>query len=299
MDAASPAPAVEAVVPALSGELVVHGGRLAGTRRPLNAPLTFLGRAEGCDLRLNIDGILPVHCVLLSHSARVVLRAWPGGGEVLVNGIPVTDGPLADGDLLVIGPFEFRLCLPAPLPGDAAREKAALRVQAAAVAAQQAEITDQENRLRQRQAALGRQEAQLADHLEERGRRLARLREQVRRARSALRARREEHEKRAAEAAAELTQNRQLLTNEAGLLQARRQRLASLYRRLRVRHVRLAKAQEADAERREREIVNKRERLEREAAALAEARRHFNGEAELGRRQLQDGWDELRRAGQE
>src|SRR5436305_12968199 len=58
--------------------------------------------------------------------------------------------------------------------------KDALRVQAAAVAAQQAALTEEESRLEKRRVALEQQEAQLAAHLNEKHRRLVEIRDQTR-----------------------------------------------------------------------------------------------------------------------
>src|SRR5947209_11745457 len=66
----------------------------------------------------------------------------------------------------------------------------ALRIQAAAVAAQQAALTDEELRLQQRRGALENQEAQLAAHLDDRRRRLLELQEELKTGRAALEAER-------------------------------------------------------------------------------------------------------------
>src|SRR5579883_2155955 len=50
--------------PAVPGELVVQNGRLSGTRCPLRAPLTLIGRGEDCDIRVNVDGVAPLHCAI-------------------------------------------------------------------------------------------------------------------------------------------------------------------------------------------------------------------------------------------
>ena len=63
---------LESVVPAddssapvePAGELIVQNGRQAGVRRPVRAPLTLIGRAPGCDIRLNVESVHPLHCAL-------------------------------------------------------------------------------------------------------------------------------------------------------------------------------------------------------------------------------------------
>jgi chromosome segregation ATPase len=295
----TPQPTPHADPPAPAGELIVHNGRLSGTRKTLNAALTLLGRAEGCDVRLNAEGVLPIHCAVIRGPAGLGVRALHGA-VTLVNGRPIAEGPLHDGDLLGVGPFQFRVALaPAAEPIDRAaleREKDALRIQAAAVVAQQAALTEQEVRLQQRRVALERQEAQLSAHLEERRQKVVELQGQVREARMALRDERVEHEKRVAETTAELLRTRRDLKAGQDKLRDDRRRLAHLHKRLRRRHAAQGKAVQAAARAREDRLAGDRRKLEAEQAALNEARLRFNGEAELGRRQLQDGWDELRRA---
>ncbi|HEX5271286.1 MAG TPA: hypothetical protein VFW33_12390, partial [Gemmataceae bacterium] len=171
--------------------------------------------------------------------------------------------------------------------------------QAAAVAAQQAVLTEDEARLQQRRVALERQEAQLSAHLEERRRKLDELQAQVREARVALRNERTEHEKRVAETTEELLRARRELKAGEEELREQRRRLTELHRRLKRRHAAQWKAAGADLRRREGQLGEDRRKLDVDRAALNEARLRFNGEAELGRRQLGDGWEELRRAQKE
>src|SRR5262245_56264083 len=49
-------------------ELIVQNGRLRGSSRPLHQPLTMVGRATGCDVRLNASGVSPLHCALVLTS---------------------------------------------------------------------------------------------------------------------------------------------------------------------------------------------------------------------------------------
>ncbi len=193
--------------PAQTAELVLQAGRLNGTRRPLHNPLTLIGRAESCDIRLDADGVAPLHCVLAAGPSGVGVRDLQSATGTLVNSQRVTARVLHDGDVLAVGPFQFKVRLPAtgtaPSPSASAEtnttgapahdraepgtaEKEALRIQAAAVAAQQAALTEEEARLQQRRAALEQQEGQLAAHLEAKRQRLVRLREEAQAARAAV-----------------------------------------------------------------------------------------------------------------
>jgi hypothetical protein len=281
------------------GELIVSKGRLHGTRRPLNAAVTLVGRAEGCDVRLNADDVLPVHCALVNGPEGVTLRCFPGA-EVLVNERNRGDGFLNDDDCLTVGRFEFLLRLGVPRekhnPAALEREREALRIQAAAVAAQQATLTEEESRLIHRRQALENQEAQLATHLEERQKQLKGFQQNIRKSRQTLRRERAEHEKHVADATDELLRTRKEVRGEQDNLERERKMLSGLVQRLKKRYARHAQADRAAIEQRERELTRNRAALEREKATFAETRLRFNGEVEVGRRQLQDRWEQLRSA---
>src|SRR5262249_11784704 len=93
----SPAPA--------AGELIVQTGRQSGARRPLTVPLTFIGRAAGCDVRLNAEGVAPLHCLLVQGPTGVLLRDLDSAFGTAVNGQRVTAQALHDGDTIHVGPF--------------------------------------------------------------------------------------------------------------------------------------------------------------------------------------------------
>ncbi len=141
MEASQPPPAAPE-----SAALVVQNGRLSGTRRALALPLTLIGKAPGCDVRLNIDGVNPLHCAILQVPGGLLLRDLGSEQGTYVNQEKVATWPLTTGDVIGVGPFLFRVELPASEPGvgieadsnGLAAERDALRLQAAAVAAQQA-----------------------------------------------------------------------------------------------------------------------------------------------------------------
>jgi pSer/pThr/pTyr-binding forkhead associated (FHA) protein len=279
-DPAGPAGAV--------GELVVQNGRLSGTRRPL-APLTLIGQAPGCDLRLNVEGVAPLHCVIVQAPAGPVLRDLTEAGTT-VNGERVRERALRHGDRVAIGPFLFAVELPDP-PADAEAE--ALRIQAAAVVAQQAALDEEEDRLEGRATALQKQEAQLAAHLEDRQRQLEEAEGTLQQERDALRA-----ECRAAREAldgerAAVLRERTSAGQERLLASRERARLAGLRRRLRQRWRRQFQAHEAELKLREAELAGAREALERERERVTQFHLRVNGELELGRRQLREEWQEL------
>jgi hypothetical protein len=189
-------------------------------------------------------------------------------------------------------------------PSEAERD--ALRVQAAAIAAQQVALALEEEKLRQRSAALERQEAQLAAHLEVRQTRLLELQEQVRKDRDALKSDRVLAEAERKELHDGLLKDRNQAMAATEVARKERLRLVALRKRLRQRWRRHSDAREADVARREQELSTHRSHLADEAEALQQERRlllqsqlRFNGEVELGRRKLQDARHELSLAQQE
>jgi chromosome segregation ATPase len=89
-----------------AGELVVCNGKKAGTRVPLVLPVTVIGRAAGCDVRLTAAGVADLHCLIAVTPAGPVLRAWQPD-HTLRNGTPATATLLQDGDELKVGPCVF------------------------------------------------------------------------------------------------------------------------------------------------------------------------------------------------
>lgn len=185
-------------------------------------------------------------------------------------------------------------------PPAESREKDALRIQAAAVAAQQAALTEQELGVQQRHLALEQQESQLAAHLEDKRRRLQAVREQARRERAGLVEERATHEQRLAVLNADLARAQADVADSEQQVRSERQRLLRLRQRLKRRWHRHWAAERAALREQAEELAGQRRRLVKEAeelqdgrAALDQDRLRFNGEAELGRRQLQAGWDQL------
>jgi hypothetical protein len=294
----TPSPEGASKASAVWGELIVQNGRHAGKRQSLEAPLVLIGRAPSCDIRLKSNDIAPLHAALVFGATGVLLRLLHD------RGAPPEPRTLRHGDLLTFGPFEFRIELLAPEPAASLESEAtledALRIQAAAVVAQQAALTDEEIRLQQRQVALERQEAQLASHLEEKRRRLIELRNQTRDARTAAK---EEHARQQETLTAatqelaglrsEVDTGRQQVHDERVHLNRLRQRLRQrLHRHWMAERAALKRREQAlAAERAEQDKV--RERLQRERQEIYRSRLQLNGEAELNKRQIRDAWETL------
>lgn len=299
----APEPSDDAL-PATLGELIVENGRLRGTRRALTSALTLLGRDPSCEFHLNVDGVKPLHCAIVHSPAGFFLRDLGGDAGTFVNGEAVQEAPLQHGDVLTVGPFQFSLYLPEQVePANAESlqtERDALRIQAAAVAAQQADLAEQEGQLEQRRTALERQKEQLAAHLDERRQQLLQLREQARHDRAALKAETEAARRQNEGVRVALSKERETLQKELQQAGKERRRLIELRKRFKKRWHKHWQAHETALQQREQELKSERanlkrdtDQLQRERVQLMQAQLRFNGEVELGRRQLQDEWQQL------
>jgi hypothetical protein len=181
------------------------------------------------------------------------------------------------------------------------REKDALRVQAAAVLAQQAALLEDEIRIRRREKSVEEQETQLAAHLDERHRKLTDLRDQLGRARNDFEADREAESRDIAE------RTRQASIEHAAALDAlkwaatQRRRLWRLRVRLKKRLHRHWQACQSEKARHARSLERERQQLEHdrncvrsERETVAQMRRRLTSEIELSRRQTEDAWKSYR-----
>lgn len=289
---------------ATQGELVVQNGRLRGTRRALTSALTLLGRDPACEFHLNVDGVNPLHCAIVQGPAGFLLRDLGSTADTFLNGEAVQESPLQHGDIISVGPFQFALHVPecdeAPSVEALQAERDALRIQAAAVAAQQTALAEEEAQLQQRRKALQRQKEQLAIHLDQRRQQLVELREQARQDRAALKAETEAVRKQNEEVLAALNKERQAVQKELQQAGKERRRLIELRKRLKKRWRKHWQVHEAALQRRQQELEAERAQFERQAedlqrqrVQLAQGQLRFNGEVELGRRRLQDEWQQL------
>jgi hypothetical protein len=75
----------------------------------LQRPVLLIGRHLECDVRLDSPKISRRHCCLAMAYDRVLIRDLGSRNGVRVNGRPVEESRLHDGDELAIGPILFRL----------------------------------------------------------------------------------------------------------------------------------------------------------------------------------------------
>jgi pSer/pThr/pTyr-binding forkhead associated (FHA) protein len=104
------------------GLVLLYG--TAGTKdtvHPLDCDATIVGRSRGCDLCLQAPDVSGVHCVITRGAGGYGIRDCASRAGTRVNGEPVEQGALHDGDVVKVGPFTFRVSLP---PAQAAPARA-------------------------------------------------------------------------------------------------------------------------------------------------------------------------------
>jgi pSer/pThr/pTyr-binding forkhead associated (FHA) protein len=92
--------------------LLVRYGSMPQRVRPLDGELLLLGRGRVCHVGLSGPDIADVHCVV--SRARTGWRVQDCGSRIgtRLNGQPIKDAALTDGDTLQIGAFLFEAHLP-------------------------------------------------------------------------------------------------------------------------------------------------------------------------------------------
>jgi pSer/pThr/pTyr-binding forkhead associated (FHA) protein len=92
--------------------LIVTHGNTANKHRPLRGDTMVLGRARGCDLRLESPEVSDVHCVVVRGRDGIRIRDCNSRTGTRLNGQSVREALLRDGDTLQIGLFSFQVSLP-------------------------------------------------------------------------------------------------------------------------------------------------------------------------------------------
>ncbi len=89
----------------------MHGG-LEKNPRSIDRDVSTVGRARGCDIVLDSQEVSTIHCVIYRQESGYRIRDCGSRTGVRINGSPVKNSPLRDGDIVVIGPFSFECSLP-------------------------------------------------------------------------------------------------------------------------------------------------------------------------------------------
>jgi hypothetical protein len=293
-------------VPAGPGELVCENGPQPGSRRALIFPLTLIGQSPDCDIRLPAGGVNHHHCAIVLGPSGLVLRDLSSSSGTMVNGEPVGTRALRDGDVICVGPFQFRVSgsnlSPQTALSDLVSKREAEQHQEAAEAARQAALADRENKLVYRELAVEQREQHLAGHLEVKRDRLLSIRDEARQARAALEADRESFENRVAEIMRRFADSRRELGEQTRQLQRDRFRLISLRRRLKLRWHRMWGLEREKMDKQSAALIKAEKHLEAkmgllrtEEANLAEIHVRLNAEVDVARHGMAEELEEIRR----
>lgn len=105
-------------------KLVVVEGKGEGREIPLPASQFIIGRSSRCHLRPHSEQVSKVHCAIgRKPGNRVVVRDMKSRNKTYINGMPITGTvPVKDGDILGIGPLQFRFVIDTETPAQPLHE---------------------------------------------------------------------------------------------------------------------------------------------------------------------------------
>ena len=89
--------------------LVVQKGARVGSRIQCRRIVTVLGSRSGCKANLQHGLVAPVHVAIVNHGAQVSAVDLVTARGTYLNGLKMGHEQLNDGDILTVGPWEFRV----------------------------------------------------------------------------------------------------------------------------------------------------------------------------------------------
>ncbi len=90
-------------------DLEIVRGQAKNKRRPVVVPAFLIGSAPDCDLVLGDRQFPEVFAYLLLKPTGVFLRYLGFAPKMTVNGQPISQCGLSDGDRICMGPYEFQI----------------------------------------------------------------------------------------------------------------------------------------------------------------------------------------------
>ena len=82
-------------------------GKAARSSREVKGPSLLIGSHAQCDVQMRSAEVAPRHCLISRRSDSVFVAQLEADHPLMLNGAPVTEAGLNDGDRLQIGPFEL------------------------------------------------------------------------------------------------------------------------------------------------------------------------------------------------
>lgn len=90
-------------------DLEIVRGQAKNKRRPVLVPAFLIGSASDCDLVLGDRQFPDVYAYLLLKPTGVFLRYLGFAPKMMVNGRPISQIALSDGDRICMEPYEFQI----------------------------------------------------------------------------------------------------------------------------------------------------------------------------------------------
>lgn len=75
----------------------------------MESDVTTIGRAADCTIRIEGEGSVPCHAIIMKTPAGLVLRSESNGDPVYLNSSPIGTAPFKLGDTLRVAEYEFKL----------------------------------------------------------------------------------------------------------------------------------------------------------------------------------------------
>ncbi|MCZ2342440.1 MAG: hypothetical protein LC104_11675 [Bacteroidales bacterium] len=280
--------------PTVSGELIVCNGRQIGATFSLCLPVTLIGAAETCDIRLTAPGIADIIGLIAFTPAGPVFRSWQPRNTA-VNGHPTRAAILKHGDTLQIGPCQFELAWHAEelvplIPAEAEliaelvpleEEFTPLELVAEPECFELVPISDEEWSLAQREQDLHEQERRVAAELDDRHRKLVQLHHQLADGREQLRLDRDAQNQRFSAARDRVKQMKTVVQPLHQAARAERKKVRKLLRQVEAQAAAQQRSVQAERAELERERQALREEALRQEARFADTRRRLTEAAEL------------------
>jgi len=99
-------------------KLRICAGKARQMVREVEGPVYMIGAALDCDLVLGDRRFPEVHSYLFVRAEGVAIQYLGEGPAVTVDGRAIIRGELADGDVIVTGPYQFRVQIDMPARHD-------------------------------------------------------------------------------------------------------------------------------------------------------------------------------------
>lgn len=98
-------------------KITVHilRGKASSRSREMKGPTLLLGAGPQCDIQMRSPDIAPRHCLISKTQQGAILRPLDPQFPVMVNGNPIREHLLADGDAIALGPFELSVNIEHPI----------------------------------------------------------------------------------------------------------------------------------------------------------------------------------------